>query len=73
MARWLTRRDDAPFPFQNWTPFPPEAIVQVRGRNGSRIAVSKDLWWGYAEEMGDTSDGVILRARRLDRPKERAG
>lgn len=30
MSEWMSRAD-APMPFQNWHPFPQEAIVQVSG------------------------------------------
>lgn len=61
---------DAAMPYQNWQPFPSEAIVLVKNKFGDRtIAQAKDLWWGYEQDLGCTSEGVIIEARRLDRPK----
>lgn len=68
MGEWLYRADAA-FPFQTWCPFPPEAIVQIGGLNppyDTKIGPAKDFWWGYERE---NSEGVIRKARRLDRPK----
>ena len=70
MSSKILDRRDASMPFQEWLPFPPEAIVQVWNVFGeSRIAQSVDLWWGHEFEMGGTAEGVIVRARRLDKPK----
>lgn len=71
MGEWLYRVDAA-FPFQTWRPFPPEAIVQIGGFNlndGSKIGPASSFWWGYERE---NLEGVIRRARRLDRPKIKA-
>lgn len=65
MSEFL-RRADAKMPFQDWNPFPPEAIVQVKNYNGdSKIAQAKDLWWGYTAGI-DAYESVIVLARRLD-------
>ena len=70
MSGWLERRRDAPLPFQTWHAFPPEAIVQIKNFWGdSRIGLAKDFWWGYETELGGIGEGVIVKARRLDRPK----
>jgi hypothetical protein len=70
MTHILQRRFDAPRPYQNWDAFPSHAIVQVWNVHGeSKIAQAKDLWWGYDEEMGGAGEGVITKARRLDREK----
>lgn len=67
MPDWLLRRD-ASMPYQDWRPFPANAIVQVKNRYGeSRIDVATNLWWGYERE---NSEGVITMARRLDRPRK---
>lgn len=70
VREWLSRWD-APMPFQTWRPFPEDAIVCVEGPDGERNTgpVTK-FWWGYEQDMGRISDGVIVRARRLDRPLE---
>ena len=66
---WLLR-NDARMPFQEWRPFPPEAIVQVKNAWGdSRIGPASSFWWGYEQEMGAIGEGVIYAARRLDRPR----
>ena len=70
---WL-RRADAPMPYQRWCPFPDNAIVQVRSTYHPEIpdaiGPAKSFWWGYEQEFGNTSEGVISRARRLDKPKK---
>jgi hypothetical protein len=66
---WIYRRDAA-MPHQTWVAFPPEAIVQIENAvGGSRIGPAEDFWWGYERELGKVGAGVIIRARRLDRPK----
>jgi hypothetical protein len=68
LIKYLLRRDSS-MPYQNWNAFPSEAIVQVKNAYGdNRIAVSKDLWWGYESECGEIDEGVIIAARRLDKP-----
>lgn len=63
-------RRDSSFPYQNWRPFPDEAIVKAYNAYGhSQIAPAGSLWWGYEEECGVISEGVIIKARRLDKPK----
>jgi len=68
---WLCRKD-APMPFQNWSPFPPDAIVQVRSafhpEVSDNIGPAKSFWWGYEQELGRIGEGVIWKARRLDKP-----
>lgn len=67
---YLYRWHHASMPYQNWTPFPPHAIVKVMNRYGeSKIGPASSFWWGYEEELGETGEGVIVRARRLDKPK----
>ena len=62
-------RRNSGLPYQNWNAFPPEAIVLVYNYYGDRkIAIAGDLWWGYEEELGDIGEGVIAKAKRLDRP-----
>ncbi len=72
MAEWIERRDSS-MPFQNWDAFPPEAIVQARSAFypdvADTIGLAKDLWWGYEQEFGEIAEGVIYKARRLDRPR----
>lgn len=63
-------RKDSNFPYQKWEPFPPEAIVQVYNKNNeSRIDVSKNICWDYWHELNELSEGVVMKARRLDRSK----
>lgn len=70
MTEWLNRRDHASMPFQAWEPFPPDAIVQIKNVYGqSSIGPATAFWWGYEQEMGEIGDGVIIQARRLDRPR----
>jgi hypothetical protein len=67
----MRHRREATFPYQTWMPFDPSAIVLVKNEYGDRrIAQVKDLWWGYATEMGAASEGVIVEAKRLDRPRK---
>ena len=77
MSTEILYRRDAPLPYQTWHPFPPEAIVQVWSYVSSvppKIAQAKDLWWGYEDCWCDgVNEGVIARARRLDRPKQALG
>lgn len=68
---WVSRINAA-FPFQTWRPFPPEAIVQIKNCFGdSRIGPASSFWWGYEEELGCIGEGVIVKARRLDKLKDR--
>lgn len=71
MGDWLRRRDSA-LPWQDWRPFPPEAIVQARSQYWpdipDTIAPAKSLDWGYARDFGMVGEGVIMTARRLDKP-----
>lgn len=54
-------------PYQTWAPFPPEAIVQIANADGEdRIGPASSFWWGWERGNGE---GVITKARRLDRPK----
>lgn len=67
----MKERRNAFMPYQEWNPYPPEAIVLVENSyEDKRIGLAKDFWWGYEEDMGSVADGVIIKARRLDRPKE---
>jgi hypothetical protein len=67
----MLRRTDAPMPYQTWKPFPDEAIVLVYNAYGDRrIAQCGTLWWGYENEVGAIGEGVITRAKRLDRARE---
>jgi hypothetical protein len=66
---WKHRKASA-MPFQIWRPFPPEAIVQVKSKDGeTKIGPAKTFWWGYETECGEIGESVILSARRLDRSK----
>lgn len=68
-GRWINRRD-FPYPYQDASPFCPNAIVQVRNAYGdSRIGTSASFWWGYEREGSEIGEGVILLARQLDRPR----
>lgn len=71
-GEWM-KRQDFPLPFQDHCPFPPDAIVQVRGVGfpdmPDAIGPAKSFWWGYELELGDVADHVIIKARRLDTPK----
>jgi hypothetical protein len=73
-SKWLNRRDDASLPFQTWDAFPPEAIVQVRSAYypdiPDAIGPARNFWWGYEEDLSEIGEGVIVKARRLDKPKE---
>lgn len=72
MNEWKNRFQDAFMPYQDWKAFPDEAIVQVRTFYGdSRIGPAKSFWWGYEEEMGAIGEGVIIKARRLDKPLDK--
>lgn len=66
----MKQRRDTWMPYQIWNAYPPEAIVLVKNAYGARrIDLAGKLWWGYQEEMGCVSDGVIMEAKRLDRPR----
>ena len=68
MIKFLQRFIDAPLPYQEWRPFPDNAVVQIKGISGdSKIGVVKDFWWGYEEELGSIGEDVIIKARRLDK------
>ena len=63
-------RSNSSFPFQTWNAFPPEAIVLVYNAYGDgKIDIAKNLWWGYERELGSIGEGVIVKAKRLDKPK----
>lgn len=72
MSHWITRRD-FPYFYQDISPFPPNAIVQVRSYFwpdvSDTIALARDLWWGYEEEGRSPGEGVIYMVRRLDKPR----
>lgn len=70
-GKWLAR-GDATFPYQTWSPFPPEAIVQIAGcdRENTKIGPASSFWWGWAG--GVEAESVIRFARRLDTPKTTA-
>jgi hypothetical protein len=72
-SKWLDRLSDAPFPYQEWRPFPYDAIVQVRSAFypdvPDAIGPAGSFWWGYEREMGGIGEGVIIKCRRLDRSK----
>jgi hypothetical protein len=71
MSKWLDRWKDAPMPYQDWRPFPPTAIVQVKNKSGdSRIGLAREFWGDYETEMGEPGDGVVIKIRRLDRLKD---
>lgn len=66
MTQFL-HRQDFPWPYQNVNPYPGSAIVLVLNEIGERrIAMAKDLWWGVERS---NPEGVIVKARRLDRPR----
>lgn len=66
-SEWVYRWRDAPMPYQTWAPFPPEAVVQVTNKYGEdRIGPAASFWWGWDQH---NPEGVITKARRLDRPK----
>lgn len=70
MSDWVYRKDTS-MPYQMWKPFPDEALVQVSSYYEDVpdvIGLVKNFWWGYEEEVGQVGEGVIKRARRLDRP-----
>ena len=69
MTEWKIRRE-VEYPYQNYSWFPPEAIVLCVGYYGNRtIDLAKNLWWGYETELGEIGEGVIMKAKRLDTPK----
>ena len=66
-------RRDSFMPYQDWNAFPGDAIVLVRNAyDDFRIGLAKNFWWGYEEDMGQVAEGVIVMAKRLDRPKGEA-
>ena len=66
---WKHRRDSA-LPYQEWLEFDPESIVQVSNAYGDkRIGQAKGFWWGYEQDMGEVSEGTIVKARCLSTPK----
>ena len=68
---WVYRRDSS-FPYQTWKPFPDDAIVLVKGIDGDRnIGPAKDFWWGYEDGFSGPTEGVIIAAKRLERPLKR--
>lgn len=69
MSEWKYRRNSA-YPYQTWREFPPNAIVLVKNAYGDRkIDLAKNLWWGYEREFDQVGEGVIIAAKRLDKPK----
>jgi hypothetical protein len=44
---WKYRRDSA-MPYQIWTEFPPEAIVQVKGKTGDTNITPAKSFWGVS-------------------------
>lgn len=69
MRDWINRRH-FPMPYQDSCPFPPDAIVQIKNAyEDSRIGPAKSFWWGYERECGEIGEGVIITARRLDKPR----
>lgn len=70
---WKKRFRDARMPYQNWMPFPKDAIVQVRSAFfpdvPDSIGPASSFFWGYEQEFGDIGEGVICSARRLDKPR----
>ena len=71
MRDFLHRFRDASFPYSGWHPFPPNAIVQVKNSKGqTNIGPAKSFWWGYEQELGVMSEGVITECRRLDHAKK---
>lgn len=70
MSEFLQRLN-AFMPYQDWRPFPDDAIVQVKNNCGhSTIGLSKDFWWGFEYDFDGVAEGVIMEARRLDRKRE---
>ncbi len=71
-TKW-SKRWDSSMPFQDWKPFPEDAIVQVRSCYwpdvSDSIGPASSFFWGYEEELGEIGEGVITRARRLDKPR----
>lgn len=66
----ILHRRDSSYPFQEWRAFDKSAIVQVWNAYGdTRIGDAASFWWGYEHELGGIGEGVITRARRLDRPR----
>lgn len=60
-------------PYQSWKPYPDGAIVLAYNSYDDRvIAQVKDLWWGYEEDMGSVAEGVLVKAKRLDRPRSKS-
>lgn len=68
---WWLRYRDSSLPYQDHCPFPDDAIVQARSyfwpEVPDTIALAKHLWWGYESDFGEVGEGVIAKARRLDR------
>jgi len=67
VSEWTYRWRDAPMPYQTWAPFPPDTIVQIANKYGDdKIGPASTFWWGWDR---DNPEGVITKARRLDRQK----
>lgn len=70
-SEWLIRWRDASLPWQTWKPFPDEAVVLIQNAYGEeKIGPVSKFWWGCETEMGEIGEGVIIRVRRLDKPKK---
>ena len=62
-------RSDEERPYDNWQPFPEQAIVQVKYTDGgSDIVQSGQISWEYREKDGEPASSVVASARRLDKP-----
>lgn len=67
--KWIMRRD-FPMPYQDVSPYPKDAIVQIKNAYGdTRTGTAGSFWWGYERECGEIGEGVIIQARRLCRPR----
>lgn len=67
----ILHRRDSFRPFAEWSAFEPDCIVQVWNVDGeSRIGPARSFWWGYEQTFGTTSEGVIVKARRLCAPRQ---
>lgn len=72
--KWLYRWHDAPMPYQEWREFAPDQFVEIANAYGDvRRGYAREYWWGYEEECGQISEGVIVRARPIERCRVKAG
>ena len=75
MTEWKSRWDSS-MPYQEWRAFSstPDDYVEVANAYGDvRRGYVRDFWWGYEQDMGHTAEGVITKARRIEKVRVPAG